>query len=144
MEQPRQGVDGVHGGVETIAEFIDARRYLVTAAVVHQRPLYGVEHVLSIAGPAEAFGDRTEVANEELLKVADAGFVVLAVPALLGDLYADFFGIAFESLNRAEIAAVELPPLGPECAKNSTRGANEMLVRGSHYALVYTSCLLYL
>jgi hypothetical protein len=43
------------------------------------------------------------------------------------------FGIAFEPLYGTEVTAIQLAPLGPECAEDSTGCTNEMLVCSRHY-----------
>ncbi len=132
----------MHRGVEAVAVLIDTRRDLIATPIIHKGPLDGMKHVLTVARSAQAFGDGAEIPYEELLKVSETSFVVFAVPTLFSDLYADFFGIAIESFNRTEVASVQLPPFSPKRAKNPSCCSNEMLMCGSHYALVYTSCLL--
>lgn len=92
-----------------------------------------------VAGPAQTFCDGTEIANKELFEMPQTRFVVVAVPAPLGDLFANFFRIAVEPFNRAEVSAVQLAPFRQECAEDTAGSSHEMLVSGCHYRIVYPS-----
>lgn len=86
-----------------------------------------------IASAAQAFGDRAEIADEELLEVPEARFEIIAVPALFGDLAANLFGIAFEPSDLPEIPAIELSPFCPQGSKDSARYTRELLLSRRHY-----------
>src|SRR5689334_13666881 len=100
----------MHRCVEAIAIFIDTGRDCGAAPIVHESPFYGVKYMLAMTGTAQAFGDCTEVAYEELLKVSEACLIIFAVPAAFCNLFADFFSVSFKPLYFAKISSVQLSP----------------------------------
>ena len=99
---------------------------------MHERPFDSVQDMLAVANSAQALCDSAEITYEELFEMPETCLVVVTVPAIFGNLYADFFGIAFEAAYGSEISAVQLPPFRTERSKDPTGSSNEMLMRGSH------------
>ena len=139
VQEPGERIDGMHRRIETIAVFIDTGSDFVASAVMQKRPLDRVQYVLPVPSTAQTFCYGAEVTYEELFEMPQTRFVVVAVPAPLGNLFADFFRIAVEPFNRAEVSTVQLAPFRQECAEDTAGRSHEMLVSGCHYRIVYPS-----
>ena len=128
VQQPGQGIDTFDvGGIERIAEAVDAERHRAGFSVVSQCPAECVVNFLSLANVCERFGDGTEVTHPKEIEVAEARAVEDTFPEPIDDLCTDLPRVAIKLLYLPEVAVYKLALFGTECAESSTDDEIKMM-----------------